>query len=110
MKLTVLAALLLPASTTPPSAPSASALDRSAFPASSGSTMPNVFEQRTGCLPILQQVQDQARRDRTGDARTLDQEPPAALLLAVDRQVNGCREVTFVRRNVAPALEVPPGR
>ena len=110
MKLIILAAaLLLPASATPPPAPSAPDADRPAFPEPRGSGMPNAFELRSGCLPILQQVQDQAKRDRTGDSRTLDREPPAALLLAVDRQVNGCREVTFVRRNVSPALETPPG-
>jgi hypothetical protein len=74
--------------------------------------MPNAFDQPAGCMPIVQQVQEQAKRSRENEFRTLDREPPANLLLAVDRQVAGCREVTFLRRDVAPeaAPLVQPGR
>lgn len=56
--------------------------------------MPNAFErERPGCLPIVQQI---AGENREYSGSRLDQQPPARLLFAVDRQVDGCREVTFV--------------
>ncbi len=65
--------------------------------------MPNALKSAPGCRSIVQQVQEDARRNRSEDHRTLDQEPPASLLFAVDRHVDGCREVTFLRGNSAPA-------
>ena len=62
--------------------------------------MPNALGSGPGCLPLVVQVAGD-KRERPGNR--LDQQPPAQLLLAVDRHVDGCREVTFVRRNVAPA-------
>ena len=58
-------------------------------------------EPRPGCTPIVVQV---AGEDREYRGTRLDQQPPAQLLYAVDRQVDGCREVTFVtgRRTAAP--------
>jgi hypothetical protein len=47
--------------------------------------MPNAFDQPAGCMPIVQQVQEQAKRSRENEFRTLDREPPANLLLAVAR-------------------------
>lgn len=72
--------------------------------------MPNVATQPPGCRTILQQVQDEALRNRDGEFRTLDREPPASLLLAVDRQIDGCREPTFVRRNIGSNERVPAAR
>lgn len=72
----------------------------------------NVHQDRPGCVPILRQVQEESKRSavRRGEARTLDREPSAHLLLAVDRQVAGCREVTFLRRNAAPGSVMPNPR
>lgn len=64
--------------------------------------MPNAFTQAPNCLPIIRQIQEQAKRTRDTEYRTLDREPPAHLLLAVDRQVNGCREAAFLRRDAGP--------
>ena len=71
--------------------------------------MPNAFvRERPGCMPIVQQVAGENREYR---GRTLDQQPPARLLYAVDRQVNGCREVTFVHdRRIGGAPEAAPSR
>ncbi len=61
----------------------------------------NAFRDREGCLPIPQQVAGEKREYR---GTRLDQQPPAQLLLAVDRRVNGCREATIIRRDIgAPA-------
>lgn len=51
-------------------------------------------EPRPGCTPIVVQVAGENREYR---GTRLDQQPPAQLLYAVDREVDGCREVTFVR-------------
>ena len=70
-------------------------------------TMPNALGSRPGCLPLVVQVA-RDKRDRPGSR--LDQQPPAQLLLAVDRHVDGCREATIIR-NVgprSPLLDVPP--
>jgi len=109
MKLVVLAAALLIAGPPPAEAPEPG---RAAAPAPwmpGGSGMPNAFAQNPACTPILRQVQEENKRreERAGEARTLGREPPAHLLLAVDRHVGGCREVTFLRRNVAPGTSMP---
>jgi hypothetical protein len=52
----------------------------------------NAMPARPDCVSIPRQV---AGEDRRYDGTTLDRQPPGRLLLAVDRQVNGCREVTF---------------
>ena len=122
MKLIVIAAAIA-ASTPGPAAPAESqsrapapterrGMHLQVAPPTALREMPNAFDQRPGCTPVIRQVQDQERRSREGDTRTLDREPPANLLLAVDREVDGCREVTFVRRNIAPGTPVSeePGR
>lgn len=52
----------------------------------------NLYRERPGCTPVPQQVAGTERRNGT----RLDQQPPGRALLAVDRQVDGCREVTFI--------------
>lgn len=52
-----------------------------------------VSPDRAGCVPIARQV---AGADKPPPASRLDRQPPAYALLAVDRQVGGCREVTFL--------------
>jgi hypothetical protein len=52
----------------------------------------NVMRDQPGCTSIARQVSGE---DRRYDATRLDQQPPGRLILAVDRQVDGCREVTF---------------
>lgn len=109
MKLIVLGALLLttasaaepPVGTAPPAPPPAP------------QTMPNLLDKGAAhCRSIPVQIADENKRRAELGPRTLDREPRAHLLLAVDRQVNGCREVTFVRRNIGapPALPAEPGR
>lgn len=63
----------------------------------------NVFRETPGCLPIPQQVAGE-KRDYRGTR--LDRQPPAQLLLAVDRRVNGCPEATIIRRDIG----LPAGR
>ena len=102
MKFALLAALALPlAGAAPPAEPQSE----------TSSTEPqratrNMFEEpRPGCTPIVVQV---AGEDREYRGTRLDQQPPARLLYAVDRRVNGCREVTFVNeRRIGPAPEAP---
>jgi hypothetical protein len=99
MKLAILAAaLLLPASAPAPQAPPAQAEQPERH------RTPNAHGDRPGCTPIVQQVAGENRKYR---GTRLDQQPPAQLLLAVDRQVGGCREVTFLRRNIAPGGSMP---
>lgn len=64
---------------------------------------------RAGCTPIAVQV---AGEDRNYRGTRLDQQPPAQLLLAVDREVDGCREATIIRRDIGgePAERPEPGR
>lgn len=57
-----------------------------------------VSPDRAGCVPIARQV---AGADRPGSATRLDRQPPAQALLAVDREVGGCREVTLISRERA---------
>ena len=67
----------------------------------------NVMPARPDCVSIPRQV---AGEDRRYDGTRLDQQPAGRLILAVDRRVNGCPEVTFAnqqRRTVRPIL---PGR
>lgn len=71
---------------------------------------PNLASQPPGCRTIIQQVQAEALRNRDNEYRTLDREPPASLLLAVDRHVGGCREPTFVRRNIGSNEREPAAR
>ena len=52
----------------------------------------NVMSARPGCVSIPRQVTGE---DRRYDGTRLDQQPPGRLILAVDRRVNGCPEVTF---------------
>ncbi|HEY0114508.1 MAG TPA: hypothetical protein VGB54_02195 [Allosphingosinicella sp.] len=102
MKMLLLAAFLLPAA----SAVQAPPPDGFSEPSPGISRMPNLLDDSgPGCRTIAQQIRDETKRTRGDHVRTLDREPSAHLLLAVDRQVGGCREVTFVRRNVG----APPG-
>ena len=52
----------------------------------------NAMPARPDCVSIPRQV---AGEDRRYDGTRLDRQPPGRLILAVDRQVNGCREETF---------------
>jgi hypothetical protein len=52
----------------------------------------NAFVQRPGCASITRQV---AGEDRRYNGTRLDQQPPARLILAVDRHMDGCHEVVF---------------
>jgi hypothetical protein len=87
MKIVFLAAAFLLPMATPAQAPERPAR---AQPADT----PIVSPDRPSCTPIRQQV---AGENRAYPGTRLDQQPPAQLLYAVDRQVGGCREVTFVR-------------
>ena len=102
MKLAILtAALLLPAS-----APAPDAAPPQAAQAEQRGThrTPNAHRDLPGCTPIAQQVAGENRKYR---GTRLNEQPPAQMLLAVDRHVGGCREVTFLRRNVAPGNAMP---
>jgi hypothetical protein len=57
-----------------------------------------VSPDRAGCVPIARQI---AGPDRPAVGPRLDQQPPAKALLAVDRQVGGCREVTLINQERA---------
>lgn len=57
--------------------------------------MPNALAERADCTPIVRQVSGE---NRPAVGQRLDRQPPARALLAVDRQVDGCREVTFVNQ------------
>lgn len=52
-----------------------------------------VSPDRNGCVPIARQISGQ---DRAPSGTRLDQQPKGEVLLAVDRIVNGCREVTLI--------------
>lgn len=108
MKLLVIATfLIMPGSA--PVAPAQQAVPARTImpPSPPRQDMPNAFS--TGgpnCASIRRQVE--ARRERLrprDDARTLDREPMAFTFLAVDRSVDGCREVTFL--NGRPRLDEP---
>ena len=115
MKLLILGAILATqaGSVSPPAAPEARdapdplTLAPPAQDTDSPFRMPNAFGSGPGCLPLIVQVAGE-KRDPPGSR--LDQQPPAQLLLAVDRHVDGCREVTIINRNVgprSPLLELP---
>jgi hypothetical protein len=53
----------------------------------------NAFRETPGCKSILLQV---AGEDRSRNGTRLDQQPPGRMILAVDRQVNGCHEVALL--------------
>ena len=92
MKLILLSALLLPAA----SAAQAPSPAPTPAPAPTAA-MPNLLSSGGArCMPIAQQIAAETKRLRGADAHRLDREPAAHLLVAVDRQVSGCREVTFV--------------
>lgn len=65
----------------------------------------NAMPARPDCVSIPRQV---AGEDRRQDGTRLDRQPPGRLILAVDRRVNGCPEVTFAnqqRRAARPVFE-----
>lgn len=111
MKLIIAAALVLPigaAAEAPPAKPEALAPLNP-----TRADMPNLLGVgRSGCPSIAHQIAEANRshEERADEARTLDREPAAHLLLAVDRHIDGCRQVTFVRRNVAPGSAMPNPR
>ena len=91
MKIVLLAAMLaLPLGGEPETRP-----ERAAAPPAtdSGRRIPNFLGEREGCTPIVVQV---AGEDRVYRGTRLDQQPPARMIYAVDREVEGCRAVTFV--------------
>jgi hypothetical protein len=80
MKLAIVAAALMLAGTGAP---------QSAPP----NTM-NRYQKQPRCASIPQQV---AGEDRRYNGTRLDRQPPGQLLLAVDRQVDGCHEAVLMR-------------
>ena len=68
----------------------------------------NVMRARPDCESIPRQV---AGEDRRYDGTRLDRQPPGRMILAVQREVNGCPEVAFAngtRRSTRPVFE--PGK
>jgi hypothetical protein len=62
----------------------------------------NLMRTREDCVSIPRQVSGE---DRRYDGTRLDRQPPGRLILAVERHVNGCPEVTFaneIRRSARP--------
>ncbi len=118
MKLVIVAALLSigaapPAAAPQPAAPAQpTARTEPAAPATAdgfAQAARNIHQDGSGCVSIRRQVQEESKRAETrrGESRTLGEEPSAHLFAAVDRQVGGCREVTFLRRNVGPGSTTP---
>jgi hypothetical protein len=104
MKIVLLAALALPLAGAA-QAPDPQAEAPPASPDPQRITRNMLDEPRAGCTPIVVQV---AGEDREYRGTRLDQQPPARLLYAVDRQVNGCREATFVNeQRIGPAPLAP---
>jgi len=94
MKIALLVAALAAQTTVPAQAPTAEPpAERQQVSPRPDRPMPNAFSDTAGCTPIVVQV---AGEDREYRGTRLDQQPPAQLLYAVDRRVDGCREVTFV--------------
>lgn len=91
MKLMILAAALTAAASAPAPAP-APAPDSFDRMNALGAPPP-------GCKSIPRQV---AGENRRYNGTRLDQQPPGRLLLAVDRQINGCHQVTFARDELRP--------
>jgi len=107
MKLIMTVALLLPlTAAAPPAEPAKPAPVPSARVAAD---MPNFSAGRPDCPSFARQIAEETKawRERALEARTLNREPPAHLLLAVDRHENGCHKLTFVRRNIAPGTAMP---
>jgi len=101
MKIALLVAALAAQATAPAQAPTAETpADERAPWTESDQPTPNAFQSNPGCTPIVVQVSGE---DRRYEGNRLDQQPPARMLLAVDRQVNGCREVTFVNEQDRPS-------
>ncbi len=67
----------------------------------------NVMRNRADCVPIPRQVTGE---DRRYDGTRLDQQPPGQLILAVDRRVDGCPEVTLVNQQRGPVRPDFPER
>jgi hypothetical protein len=65
-------------------------------PAPDGQASPfdrmNVMRTSRDCVSIPRQVSGE---DRRYEGTRLDQQPPGRMILAVERRVNGCPEVTF---------------
>lgn len=91
MKRAILAAALMLVGAKPVPAPEADG--PAPVPAESMDRM-NVHRDRSGCVPIDRQVAERSGRDTR--AQRLDRLPPGFAFLAVDRQINGCREVTLL--------------
>ena len=65
----------------------------------------NAMRVRPDCVSVPRQV---AGEDRRQDGTRLDRQPPGRLILAVQREVNGCPEVVFAgeqRRAVRPDFQ-----
>ena len=92
MKLAILAAALVLAGAKPAPAPEADAPPP--VPAEGFDRM-NLHREQPGCVPIARQVAELGRGGNR--AQRLDRLPPGHAFLAVDRRVNGCREVTLLR-------------
>lgn len=109
MKLVIVAAALVTTGAPPAAVPAVQKPPAAPAEPSPAHPTPVLGKAMPGCTPILRQVQEESKRAavRRGEARTLDREPSAHLLLAVDRSVDGCREVTFLRRNAAPGAVMP---
>jgi hypothetical protein len=68
----------------------------------------NLMRARPDCESIPRQV---AGDDRRYDGTRLDRQPPGRMILAVQREVNGCPEVVFAnetRRSTGP--DFPPAK
>lgn len=95
MKFAILAAALALTGASAPRAP------ETAAPSAPG---PDAFDRMNrlgalpGCVPIAQQVSGENRRY---DGTRLDRQPPGQVLLAVDRQVDGCHEAVLLRDELA---------
>jgi hypothetical protein len=87
-----LAILPLTATAAPPVGPEAGPRAEAAPEAPPSLDRMNRFQQRSGCVPIQQQV---ARGERRNGTR-LDREPPGRALFAVDRIVDGCHEAVLI--------------
>jgi hypothetical protein len=112
MKMLVIAALMLPLTGAAAQGPEQAQSERTA-PAQlppSELTARNLLDNgASNCRSYTQQISDVNKR-LGNEARRLNQEPPAHMFLAVDRHVGGCREVTLVRRDVAPTIEPDASR
>ena len=67
----------------------------------------NAMPARPDCVSVPRQV---AGEDRRYAGTRLDRQPPGRLILAVDRQVNGCREVTFANEQRIGARPLFPAK